>query len=168
MSNLNGMRASPNFGLESMRIAFIKARDTWPLRHLVLRPHMTLEDCDYPNDRNPDSFHLGVYHRDQLVCIGSFYAERAEGLRGWRQYRLRGMATHPDHRGRGAGAQLLRFAVDHLAHLKADVLWCNARQEAMGFYTRLGFEVQGPPFDIPGIGEHFLMHRRVGVMAPVA
>jgi len=168
MPLLTGASGSPNFGEEDMRIAFIKARDTWPLRHAVLRPHMTLEDCDYPNDRNPDSFHLGVFHRDELICIGSFYAERAEGLKGWRQYRLRGMATHAEHRGKGAGGHLVRFAMDHLAHLKADLLWCNARREAMDFYGRLGFDVQGDAFDIPGIGEHFQMHRRVGVMAPIA
>ena len=150
----------------NMGFTFIKAQETWPLRHRVLRPHQPLEECDFPNDRNPDSFHLGVFDRGELICIGSFYAERAEGLKGWRQFRLRGMATHPEHRGRGAGSRLMHFAMDHLVSLRADLLWCNARTGALGFYERLGFEVQGPAFEIPGIGEHHLLQRRVPVLVP--
>ncbi|MBK7556776.1 MAG: hypothetical protein IPI55_19925 [Flavobacteriales bacterium] len=55
-----------------MRIAYLKAPDTWPLRHLVLRPHQPIEECDYPNDRNPDSFHLEPSARTRLIAIASF------------------------------------------------------------------------------------------------
>ena len=144
-----------------MRIVFIKAQDTWSLRHRVLRPHQTIEDCDYPNDRNPESFHLGVFIGEHLIGIGSFYAEKNDALKGWKQYRLRGMATHPEFRGQGAGAKLIRFAVEHLRAQKADLLWCNARENAKGFYEKLGFGTHGEPFHIEGIGEHFVMYRRV-------
>jgi len=40
-----------------------------------------------------------------------------------------------------------------------DLLWCNARTSASGFYTRLGFAVVGEAFELPGIGPHHLMHR---------
>lgn len=144
-----------------MRIQFIKAKDTWPIRHRVLRPHQTLEDCDYPNDRNPESFHLGVFEEDQLVGVGSFYAEKHEALKGWKQYRLRGMATLPEVRGAGHGAALVRFAMEHLRAQRADLLWFNARSNALGFYAKLGFTVFGDAFHIDGIGEHFLMQQRL-------
>lgn len=144
-----------------MRIKFIKAQDTWPLRHRVLRPHQAIEDCDYPNDRNPESFHLGVFIGEHLIGIGSFYAEKHEALKGWKQYRLRGMATHPEFQGQGAGGKLLRFAFEHLHAQKADLLWCNARENALRFYQDLGFTVLGEPFTIAGIGEHYVMQRRV-------
>ena len=144
-----------------MRIRFIKAQDTWSLRHRVLRPHQTIEDCDYPNDRNPESFHLGVFIGEHLIGIGSFYAEKNDALKGWKQYRLRGMATHPDFRAQGAGAKLIRFAIEHLHAQRADLLWCNARENAKGFYEKLGFVIHGEPFQIAGIGEHFVMYRRI-------
>ena len=120
-----------------MRIRFIKAQDTWSLRHRVLRPHQTIEDCDYPNDRNPESFHLGVFIGEHLIGIGSFYAEKNDALKGWKQYRLRGMAIHPDFRAQGAGAvsvhdadllhvgdervvEELRHAIDRLIDRAAD------------------------------------------------
>src|SRR6218665_585884 len=85
-----------------MRIRFIKAADTHALRHRVLHPDQPMEEVDFPNDRNPDSFHLGVSIGNHLVCVASFYNERNAQLLGWKQYRLRGMATHPDMRGQGA------------------------------------------------------------------
>ncbi len=140
-----------------MPIRFIKARDTWPLRHLVLRPGQPLDTCDFPNDRGEGAFHLAVVKDEAIVCIGSFYKEDHSDLKGWKQYRLRGMATHPDHRGRGHGSALLRFALDHLRAQKADLLWCNARDNALPFYRGLGFTTHGGVFDIPGIGPHHLL-----------
>jgi GNAT superfamily N-acetyltransferase len=140
-----------------MRIQFIKAMETWPLRHKVLRPHGTLEDCDFPNDRNPESFHLAAFEGERIVCVASFYREDSPGSKGWKQYRLRGMATDPELRGQGVGSLLLRFAMDHLQALKADLLWCNARENALPFYMKLGFTVHGDAFEIPGIGPHFLL-----------
>lgn len=143
-----------------MIIRFIKARDTWPLRHQVLRPHQTLEDCDYPNDRNPESFHLGGFEEDRLIAVGSFYEEGNDRLPGWSQWRLRGMAVAPEHRSRNLGGTLLVFALDQLRAKGVDLLWCQARETAVRFYARHGFVVDGERFDIEGIGGHFVMHRR--------
>lgn len=143
-----------------MRIRFIKAPDTYALRHRVLRPHQTIEDVQFPNDRNPDSFHLGTYIGEHLIGVASFYRERHEELMGWKQYRLRGMATHPDLQGQGVGKRMLRFALEHLRAQQADLLWCNAREGAAAFYERLGFRIHGPLFDIPGVGPHYIMHIR--------
>lgn len=140
-----------------MRVAFINARDTWPLRSKVLRPGQPITECDYPNDRAPDTFHLGVLEEDVIIGIGSFYRERHDSLRGWKQYRLRGMAVDPAWQGKGTGSTLMRFGIDHLRAIKADLLWCNARDNALDFYLGLGMRVHGEGFDIPGIGPHHRM-----------
>lgn len=147
-----------------MRIAFIKAKDCWPLRHQVLRPHQTIEDCDYPNDQNPDSFHLGAFEDKALVAVGSFYKERQPTVLGHFQWRLRGMAVLPDFRGKGVGQRLLRFALDELKAKHADVLWCQARENAAGFYTKLGFITKGEPFMLEGIGAHVIMYKPMVVL----
>ena len=144
-----------------MHIRFIKTEDTYPLRLLVLRPGGILEDTHFANDRLDGAFHLGAQHHEQLITVASFYPEKKSDLVGWKQYRLRGMATHPDFVGQGGGTQLLRFALDHLKAQHADVIWCNARLVALPFYEKIGFEILGEQFDIEGIGPHYLMHRRV-------
>lgn len=142
-----------------MRIRFIKAVDTHALRHRVLRPHQPMDEVDFPNDRNPDSFHLGAYIGGHLIGVASFYPEKHEAVKGWKQFRLRGMASHPDMQGQGVGRLLLEFAVEHLRGQHVDVLWCNARAKAKVFYERRGFKSIGEAFDIGDIGPHYLMYK---------
>lgn len=144
-----------------MRVRFIKAPDTHALRLKVLRPGGTLEDVDFANDRLPGGFHLGVHIGEHRISVASFYPEAHPELLGWKQYRLRGMATHPDFTGQGAGTRLLRFALEHLKAQHADVLWCNAREKAVGLYEGTGLVVHGERFEIPGIGGHYVMYRRL-------
>ena len=149
-----------------MRIAFIKANECWPLRHKVLRPHQIIEDCDYPNDRNPDSFHLGAFNGARLLGVGSFYKEKQETVQGHIQWRLRGMAIDPDFRSAGVGRQLLRFGMDELKAKRADVIWCQARENAFGFYTKLGFASKGGFFTLDGIGVHDIMYKSLLAVQP--
>ena len=121
-----------------------------PLRLRVLRPNQTMAD----------TVHLAAFDGDRVVGIGSLYREdRAGGpVGGWR---LRGMATEPDVRGRGYGAGVLSASVDRVAAAGGTELWCNAREAAIGFYRRAGFDVVSEPFDVPGIGAHVVMARPV-------
>ena len=144
-----------------MRIQFIKTAETYPLRLQVLRPGGEPEDAHFATDRTDGAFHLGARSGNSVIAIASFHPEKHAGLKGWKQFRLRGMATHPDHVGKGIGKAMLTFAMDHLKAQHADLLWCNARVLAVPFYEKLGFIREGPEFDIPGIGGHFLMHRKV-------
>ncbi len=150
---------STNF--PGMVVKFIRTADTYPLRLKVLRPGGTLEDCDFPNDRLEGSFHLGTHAGDERISVASFYPEKHPALNGWKQFRLRGMATDPAFQGKGAGKRLMQFAVDHLKDLRVDVIWCNARTAAVPFYEKLGFVTKGDEFQIPGIGPHFLMIRKL-------
>lgn len=145
---------------QTVIIRFIKAKETWTLRHSVLRPHQQLEDVDYPNDRNPESFHLGAFSGEALIAVGSFYKEKHEALTGWIQWRLRGMAVDPAHRSRQVGSALLAFAMDELRGRKVDTLWCHARETATRFYLKHGFRTHGHRFNVEGIGPHFVMYRK--------
>jgi GNAT superfamily N-acetyltransferase len=147
-----------------MRVQFIKAADTYPLRLRVLRPGGIEEDVHFANDRLEGAFHLGVRIGQHTIAVGSFYPEAHPTLKAWRPFRLRGMASHPDFQNQGAGSRLLRFALEHLQGQRADLLWCNARIRAVPFYEREGLVTDGPPFEIPGIGTHYLMYRSIGAV----
>ncbi len=143
-----------------MRVATVTAEQTRPLRHLVLRPTQSAEATEYPGDHDPDTRHFGAFDEGRLVGIASLYSEpRADGpVEGWR---LRGMATAVDARGRGAGRALLGACRDQVASTGGAELWCNARVVARDFYTAAGFEVVGPEFDIEDIGPHVVMRMEV-------
>ena len=37
------------------------------------------------------------------------------------------------------------------------ILWCNAREKALGFYLKVGFKPSGELFTIQNVGKHMLM-----------
>jgi predicted GNAT family N-acyltransferase len=51
--------------------------------------------------------------------------------------------------------------VRRVAALGGDLVWCDSRLEAVGFYERMGFTVVTEEFDRPGIGPHRGMLREV-------
>jgi GNAT superfamily N-acetyltransferase len=115
-----------------MRVRYIKAAETYPLRQQLLRPLQPIDEMDWYGDNADTSFHVGAEEGEELICVASFMLERCEQVLGWRQYRLRGMATQPDQQGSGAGKAVLKFGLDHLRGLKADLVWCNAREKVVG------------------------------------
>ena len=142
-----------------IQIKEIKVEDTYAIRKTVLRKNMTLSH-KMPGDQDSDSLHLGVFDRNKLVCTGSFMKNKRKELSG-NQYQLRGMATAENCQGKGYGRLLLK-EVDVFFKTKGiDVIWCNARVSAMEFYKKSGYEVIGDLFDVPQVGPHFVMFKRI-------
>lgn len=143
-----------------MEVKRISARDTYPIRHKVLRPNGTIESCIFDGDDDELTFHLGAFHNGKLVSIASFYFENQKSFTQEHeyQYRLRGMATLPDFRGHGYSSALLKTAFPLIKQNQCQFLWCNARTSARGFYEKVGFVATGDEFEIPQIGPHILMH----------
>jgi len=149
-----------------MDVRPITPAETRPLRSEILRPGQPPESLVYPGDDAPDSFHAGAFVDGVLVGIATVYPEPMPAAPGAdldpvNAFRLRGMATRTGLQGRGIGRAVLGQCIEHVRASGADVLWCNARTGALGFYERLGFETLGDEFDIAGIGPHFVMWKDV-------
>lgn len=148
--------------MPTLEIRPISSDRTHPLRNLVLRPGKPAADCRWPGDDDPGSFHAGAFVDDALVAIASVIPQPMPGADPTAagplcSFRLRGMATHPEHRGQGLGSALLSYCIEHARNAGGDVLWCNARTPALEFYRRAGFETVGEEFETPDIGPHVRM-----------
>lgn len=144
-----------------VEIKFIKSEETLSLRQKVLRPNYRVQDCVYPEDLLATTFHMGVFHHSKLVSIASFMLESHREFSAGYPYRLRGMATDESYRGQGFGSILLRQGIEILRERKCDLLWCNARIRAFAFYQSIGFEFCGDLFEIPDVGPHKVMYKRI-------
>lgn len=142
-------------------IQLIEANKTLPLRQRLLRPHLTLQQNQLVEDTVPSTFHIGAFDGSALVAIASFVQECHEEIPGQNCYRLRQMATEPDYRGRGVARQVMEAGFRELENRGAEVLWCHARVVAFKFYEKMGLEYHGDFFDIPHIGPHKLMFKRL-------
>ncbi len=135
----------------------IPAPATQPLRHLILRPNQPVDECIYPGDEDSGTAHFGAFLEGKLIGVASIYNQSLEGEGSPDVWRIRGMVTLEEMRGRGCGGRLLEACFDHAQSHNGDEIWCNARTTVMGFYERFGFRKQGEEFDLPGIGPHFVM-----------
>jgi GNAT superfamily N-acetyltransferase len=115
----------------------------------------------FKGDQDELTFHLGAFVERKLVSVASFYFERSEKFPDQYQYRLRGMATSTEHQGQGLSSALLKTAFPVIKQNQCTLLWCNARERAMGFYEKVGFTRSGEFFELPHIGLHVLMSIKI-------
>ncbi|HEV3033232.1 MAG TPA: GNAT family N-acetyltransferase [Solirubrobacteraceae bacterium] len=128
----------------------VSLQSTRPLRQAVLRPHEAV--AAQVSSESDDAFAMGAFDGDELVAVGLIAPDGEPG--GWR---IRGMATAPAARGKGAGSAVLDALLRHAAAEGARRVWCNARTPARGFYERAGFRVVSEEFELPMIGPHLVM-----------
>lgn len=141
-----------------MVIKKITAEDTRELRQIILRPHQKPEELIYDGDDDPSTIHFGLYENDILLGIASLYKDQYSGIEEPESWRLRGMATTEDSRGKGYGRELMNNCIDHISSNNGKIFWCNARTTAENFYEKMGMKRIGDVFTPEGLGEHVVMY----------
>src|ERR1700761_82233 len=115
----------PSLNMLQIQVREIALADTRALRREVLRPDSSLEDLA---SHEPDgSIAFGAFDGEELVAVG-LVGRDGEDPGDWR---VRGMATKPHARGRGAGTAVLQALVRHAVAQGATRVWCNARTRAL-------------------------------------
>ncbi len=140
-------------------VKLIKPEETYTIRKNELRKNMTLS-VQLNNDFDVHTFHYGLFNNQKLVSIVSYMQASYNGLEG-QQYQLRGMATDVANQGKGFGKILVQKSLDDLRKKNVDIIWCKARVVAIEFYKKQGFKIIGDAFDIPQIGTHFVMFKKL-------
>jgi len=147
-----------------MIIKELEIADVKQLRYKVLWQHKeSSEDCVIEPDELDTTFHIGAVKNNTVVGTSTFIIDPiAIGLKDEfdtkNQYRLRAMATDSSARGEGVGKQIIEFAIEKLKEMNVELLWCDARLKATGFYDKMGFKTLGDVYDVPEIGPHKLMY----------
>jgi ribosomal protein S18 acetylase RimI-like enzyme len=142
-----------------MEVKRIQPEQAYDLRLRVLWPHKEKrENCVVDIDNSEDAIHLGTFDGERIVAIGSLFRSDTPKIAHTEKYRLRAMATDPEYRGQHAGEMLVRKAIEILRSKSIDVLWCDARLNAIGFYEKIGFKVIDEVYEVPIIGPHKFMY----------
>lgn len=140
-----------------MEIRPITSAEARTVRLPVLRPGLPPEAAVFDHDDDPAARHFGAFDGLRLVGVATFFPEPCPIRPGQRAWRLRGMATFPEMQGRGGGSQLFAEGLRVARADNAELMWCNARTSARGFYERLGFATSGDEFVLPVAGPHYVM-----------
>ncbi len=143
-----------------MNVRQISAHDTYGIRQKMLRPGRDPKECVFHGDEDDQTIHLGAFIDGKLVSVASFYFSNNPRFPENVQYQLRGMATLPEHQNQGFSKELLKFGFPMIKRNFCELVWCNARTSAEGFYQQTGFECIGDIFNIPDVGPHRLMIKK--------
>lgn len=146
-----------------MKTRQITAEEVIPLRLEVLRPGLPRETAIFEGDELGSTTHWGAFTDEgQLVSIATVLRAPKPGNQrpAWQ---IRGMATSPSVRGDGYGTAVVQSIVTYVQEREPEgVIWCNAREGAVQFYRGLKFRTEGAKFEIPGVGPHIVMVRKLG------
>lgn len=145
-----------------------------PLRLAVLRDGTPSQDANYSEDELPGAVHLAIREQtggtstDDTFTSGVVIATSTWIPRPYpfdqatpptTALQLKGMAVAKAARGQGLGAALLAGGIEHATSLGAKCVWARARDSALYFYERHGFETIGEQFidEATGMGHHIVV-----------
>ena len=143
-------------------MSFIKkitTEATFSVRNPVLRPNLPVESCRFEGDQLPSTVHLGYFDQEKLVGIVSVFEKANANWPNSSQIQIRGMAVLEDFQKTGIGEKLIQTVIKEASNNKTELIWFNARKNAVPFYEKLGFHIYGTAFEIEGVGTHYLMHQ---------
>jgi ribosomal protein S18 acetylase RimI-like enzyme len=140
--------------VSELLVAPVPLERTRALRREILRPQQTL--AQMAEHESQDAFAVGAFADGELIAVGFVKPDGEPGA-----WRIRGMATLPAARGRGAGTAVLDALIAHASAQGASRIWCNARLPARSLYERAGLSVVSELFELPEIGPHYVMERRL-------
>ncbi len=104
------------------------------------------------DDLETESFHLSAKDDSgSIVGVGRIHLNSAE------EAQVRYMAVDPNCRGQGVGKHILEKLEVHATDQKASKIVLNARENARGFYERLGYCVTAEGPTMFGEIKHFVM-----------
>jgi len=137
----------------------ITSQATFAVRQPVLRPGKHIDTCIFDGDDLPTTVHFGIYQDDELLGIISVFEAKSPYFNDDRQFQIRGMAVLENQQKRGLGEKLVVKAEEYIAEKGGVRIWFNAREIAVGFYKKMGYEIIGNEFNIPDVGPHYVMHK---------
>lgn len=139
----------------------ISALETFSVRHPVLRSGKTRESCHFEGDDLDATMHFGLFTDKGLVGVISLFENSNAMFNPEKQFQIRGMAVLTEEQKKGYGEELVRHIETISVAERGKIIWFNAREIAVGFYEKLGYQSIGTPFDIGDIGKHFVMFKKI-------
>ena len=132
------------------------------LRVRVLRKGTPYTHANYPEDEYPDVVNFCIVRDGQPVATSTWFTKECPEIPGAPAMQLKGMAVDDALQGEGLGALLIERGMRHAATAGAEIVWARARDSALYFYERRGFEVRGDGFiDGPTAMPHHMVVRAV-------
>ena len=115
-------------------------RHACELREAVLRRPLGLAFAPEELRAESAQLHFGLFGEEALLASLTAVPLSVH------EVKLRQMAVRPETQGQGLGRSIMEQTEAELVRLGYTHAWLHARAEAVGFYTRLGYQAAGREF----------------------
>ena len=126
------------------------------LRKEILRKPLGLDFSEADLENEKDDTFIAAYDDDEMVGCCMLCKETDEKIK------LRQMAVHEDVQGKGLGAAILNFAENIARDKGYKTIFMHARESAVGFYEKLGYQINSDVFNEVNI-PHYVMEKMLEV-----
>jgi GNAT superfamily N-acetyltransferase len=120
----------------------ITPRLTWRLRRDVLYPEQQIAEMEMEEDF--DGIHFGAFMDNKLVGVVSLFQTETK-------FQFRKLAIEPSVQNMRIGSKLLTYITNYAKENGCELIWCNARLSAIGFYLKAGYIATGKQFSKKGV-----------------
>ncbi len=124
------------------------------LRLEVLRKPLGLNFLETELNKEINDILIAAFDEDKILGCCILTAENGRCIR------LRQMAVQKNLQGTGIGVAIMSFAENLSRDKGYKILMMHARQTALGFYEKLGYEKKGMPFTEVNIA-HLIMEKKL-------
>ena len=135
----------------TIKIKKVPIKLIYPFRKKSLYINKKVANSIYKEDSLKKTLHIALFEHESLVS-GVTLIQNKE-FNNFNSLQIRGMFTLKKKIRKGFGTILLNYVKQNILK-KKQILWCNARLDALDFYKKNGFIEFGSSFDIKGIGMH--------------
>ena len=111
------------------------------IRRKVLYPDLEPEKVRLAEDET--GMHLGLFDKNTLISVVSLFMNGTS-------VQFRKFATIAEYQSQGYGTELLQYILDWAKAERCIHIWCNARENATGFYSKFGFSKTDKTFQMNG------------------
>lgn len=132
------------------------------LRWRLLRAPWNQPRGSEQDDREADSIHVMAITKNAVITgVGRLHFNSIS------EAQIRYMAVSTSHQRQGIGTRILAALEDRARQLGASVIVLDARETALGFYTRHGYTPTGPGDMLFNRIAHIRMQKRLTDRHPV-
>ena len=126
------------------------------LRNEILRKPLGLDFSEEELANEKHDILIAAFDDDEMVGCCMLCTINEERIK------LRQMAVHENVQGKGFGAAILHFAENIARDKGYKTLFMHARESAVGFYEKLGYQINSDVFKEVNI-PHYVMEKRLEV-----
>jgi predicted GNAT family N-acyltransferase len=125
----------------------------YDLRYRILRKPLGKERGSERNEGDETGIHFALYDNQQLKGIA-----RLDNA-GEKSAQVRFVAVETTLQGKGYGRKIMEATEIAARHSGSEKMILHARDYAVAFYLRLGYEVIEPSYKLFDVLQHYLMEK---------